>query len=104
MSVKWDRRTIGNLVVCQFSVPRQLLVGESLHSMAGQLTDDEIARSWRINDVECAIRIRWACGIAEPEGGTTATATAKATATTTTTATSLTTQDDETTTLYRFTK
>ena len=102
VSVKWNRRTIGHFVVCQFAVPRQLLVGESLHSMAGQLTDDEIARLWRINDVECAMRIRWACGIAEPEGGTTATATtrATATATTTTTATSLTTQNDETTTLY----
>ena len=67
--------------------------------MAGQLTDDEIARLWRINDAECATRIRWACGIAEPEGGTTPTATTtttpKATATTTTTTT-----NEEKTTFY----
>ena len=62
-----------------FESPRQLRVG----SMASQLTDDEIARLRHTNDVECAIRIRMACGIAEPEDGTTTRATTTATTTVT---------------------
>ena len=90
----------------QFSSPRQLRVG----SMAGQLTDDEIARLWHINDVECAIRIRMACGIQpqrqhpqEPEDGhrTTTTATTTVTATATSTPTNnKKLKDEEKTTWY----